>query len=72
MPGIRRTTLGQRAAHNAPRRSAISRHLFAACHLLPFEAAERLRDLLVEYAADARDYSVSGSFVVLLRTRKAA
>ena len=41
-------------------------------NLLPFEAAERPRDLLVEYAADARDHSVSNSFVVLLRTRKAA
>jgi hypothetical protein len=40
--------------------------------LMPFETAERLRDLLVEYAADARDHSVSDSFVVLLRTRKAA
>jgi hypothetical protein len=40
--------------------------------LMPVEVAERLRDRLVEYAADAKDHSVSDSFVVLLRTRKAA
>jgi hypothetical protein len=45
---------------------------FLLAILLPLDAAIALRDLLVEYAADNRDHTVSDAFVQLLRPRKAA
>ena len=40
--------------------------------LLPLQEAEALREMLIQYAADTKDHSVSDTFVQLLRSRKAA
>jgi hypothetical protein len=41
-------------------------------NILPVDAAELLERMLIEYAADTRDHTVSDDFVQLLRVRKAA
>jgi hypothetical protein len=41
-------------------------------NILPVDAAESLERMLIEYAADTRDHTVSDDFVQLLRVRKAA
>lgn len=37
---------------------------------LPIDAAQTLREALIQYAADTKDHTVSDTFVQLLRTRK--
>jgi hypothetical protein len=41
-------------------------------NILPVDAAESLERMLIDYAADTRDHTVSDDFVQLLRVRKAA
>ena len=41
-------------------------------NILPVDAAEELERMLIDYAADTRDHTVSDDFVQLLRGRKAA
>ena len=43
---------------------------FLLAILLPLAAATRLREQLIEYAADTRDHTVSDTFIQLLRSRK--
>jgi hypothetical protein len=38
--------------------------------MLPLDDANGLRELLIEYAANTKDHTVSDSFVQLLRTRR--
>jgi hypothetical protein len=45
---------------------------FLLAMLLPFDDALALRELLIDYAADTRDHTVSDGFIRLLRGRKAA
>ncbi len=45
---------------------------FLMAYLLPPEKARELRDLLVEYAAETRDHTVSDDFVKLLKAREGA
>jgi HEAT repeat protein len=40
--------------------------------LLPLQDAEALREMLIQYAADTKDHSVSDTFIQLLRSRKMA
>ncbi|MGB7442857.1 MAG: hypothetical protein WA919_17465 [Coleofasciculaceae cyanobacterium] len=42
---------------------------FLLANLLPLEAAQELREKLIQYAADTKDHTVSDTFVQLLRTR---
>ena len=42
---------------------------FLLATLLPLEAAQELRERLIQYAADTKDHTVSDTFVQLLRTR---
>ncbi|WP_202924858.1 hypothetical protein [Myxacorys almedinensis] len=44
---------------------------FLLATLLPLNAAQTLREALIQYAADTRDHTVSDTFVQLLCTRKA-
>jgi hypothetical protein len=39
--------------------------------LLPIDAAQQLREDLINYAADTKDHTVSDTFVQLMRSRKA-
>lgn len=41
-------------------------------NILPVDAAEALERMLIDYAADTKDHTVSDDFVQLLRVRKAA
>ncbi|MGH8069560.1 MAG: HEAT repeat domain-containing protein [Candidatus Entotheonellia bacterium] len=45
---------------------------FLLAMILPPEAAEALRELLIQYAADTKDRTVSDEFIQILRSRKAA
>ena len=45
---------------------------FLLARLLPIEEAIRLREQLIQYAADTKDHNVSDTFVQLLRSRKVA
>jgi tetratricopeptide (TPR) repeat protein len=42
---------------------------FLLATLLPLDAAQKLREDLIQYAADTKDHSVSDTFVQLLRSR---
>jgi hypothetical protein len=42
---------------------------FLLAILLPLEAAQELREKLIQYAADTKDHTVSDTFVQLLRSR---
>lgn len=42
---------------------------FLLATLLPLDAAQRLREDLIQYAADTKDHTVSDTFVQLLRSR---
>jgi hypothetical protein len=42
---------------------------FLLATLLPLDAAKELREKLIQYAADTKDYTVSDTFVQLLRPR---
>ncbi|MBW4473849.1 MAG: HEAT repeat domain-containing protein [Stenomitos rutilans HA7619-LM2] len=42
---------------------------FLLATLLPLDAAQRLREDLIQYAADTKDHTVSDTFMQLLRTR---
>ncbi|WP_133510983.1 ATP-binding protein [Candidatus Thiosymbion oneisti] len=43
---------------------------FLLAQLIPLDAAERLREQLIQYAADTKDHSVSDDFIRLLRERQ--
>jgi hypothetical protein len=43
---------------------------FLLAMLLPLDEAEALRELLINYAADTKDHTVSDPFIQLLRSRK--
>lgn len=43
---------------------------FLLATLLPLDAAQQLREDLIQYAADTKDHTVSDTFVQLLRSRK--
>lgn len=42
---------------------------FLLATLLPLDEAKAIREKLIQYAADTKDYTVSDTFVQLLRTR---
>ncbi|MEP0919339.1 hypothetical protein NC981_21140 [Leptolyngbya sp. DQ-M1] len=44
---------------------------FLLATLLSIDAAQALRETLIQYAADTKDHTVSDTFMQLLRTRKA-
>lgn len=43
---------------------------FLLATLLDEEAAKELREMLIQYAADTKDHTVSDKFVQLLRSRR--
>jgi hypothetical protein len=45
---------------------------FLLATLLPLDAAQQLREDLIDYAADTKDHTVSDTFVQLVRSRKAS
>lgn len=45
---------------------------FLLATLLPLDAAQQLREDLINYAADTKDHTVSDTFVQLVRSRKAS
>jgi HEAT repeat protein len=45
---------------------------FLLATLLPIDAAQQLREDLINYAADTKDHTVSDTFVQLMRSRKSA
>jgi hypothetical protein len=46
--------------------------LLLLANVLPLDAAEALREVLIQYSADTQDHTVSDSFIQALRMRKAA
>ncbi len=40
--------------------------------MMPFEAANKLREDLIQYAAETKDHTVSDTFIQLFRNRKLA
>ncbi len=43
---------------------------FLLANLLPLDEAEKLRENLIQYAADSGDHTVSDRFIQILRTRR--